>query len=158
MPDKHKSQHDIDPILELLGPHGNPHKSKTGDGVLNLMREHRLRAAGTFFDNNRKYNTWLGLPSPTTGKRKAYQIDHILIPHHQLCLTSNVKKKVNGIVSDHAALLVEFRLLNSPLFKNKIIKKESNSHAKTVTPRPPGKIDNFILQGTGLSGFQESVN
>jgi exonuclease III len=136
IPDKHESQHDIDPILELLGPHGNPHKSKTGDGVLNLMREHRLRAASTFFDNNRKYNTWLGLPNPTTGKRKAYQIDHILIPYHQLCLTSNVKRKFNGVVSDHAALLVEFRLLNFPLLKN----KNNNNKGKqqtSVDSKPP---------------------
>jgi hypothetical protein len=122
MPDKHESQHGINPILELLGPHGNPHKSKTGARVLNLMREHRLKAASTFINNNRKYNTWLGLPNPATEK-KAHQIDHILIPYHQLCLTSNVKRKFNGAVSDHVALLVEYHLLNSSLLKNNQKKK-----------------------------------
>jgi hypothetical protein len=109
--------HDVDPIYKLLGPHGNPHKSKTGNGILNLMHEHNLRAVATFYDNNRKYNTWLGLPNPATGKRKAYQIDHIFIPHQQLGQTSDVKRKFNGVNSDHAAMSIEFRILNVSLKK-----------------------------------------
>jgi hypothetical protein len=31
MPSKHKSPLDVNPILKLLAPHGNPHKSRTGD-------------------------------------------------------------------------------------------------------------------------------
>ncbi len=115
MPDKYESTHAIDPILNLLGPYGNPHKSITGDGVLNLMHEHRLRAASTFFDINRKYNTWLGLPNSTTEKRRAYQLDHIFIPQQQLCQTTNVKRKFNGATSDHTALLIKFHFLNTPL-------------------------------------------
>jgi hypothetical protein len=52
LPSKHESDFDIDPALNLLGPFGNPKKSKAGEAVLNLMCEHELRAASTFFDNN----------------------------------------------------------------------------------------------------------
>lgn len=45
MLNKHECYHDLDPILKLLGPHGNPHKSKMGDSILNLMHDHSLRAA-----------------------------------------------------------------------------------------------------------------
>jgi hypothetical protein len=37
-----------DTIKELLGPHGNPHRNENGEKILNLMREHDLRAASTF--------------------------------------------------------------------------------------------------------------
>jgi hypothetical protein len=72
LPNKYDSRFDIDPALELLGPFGNPHRSKTGEKLLNIMREHQLRAAATFFDNNNKYNTWLAPPHPSTAKRQAY--------------------------------------------------------------------------------------
>ena len=86
--------------------------------ILNLMREFQLRAASTFYDNNRKYNTWLGLPDPKTRKRQPYQLDHIFIPKQQLCHTKNVKRKFNGAHSDHAALLIEFYLQTNPLIKS----------------------------------------
>jgi hypothetical protein len=53
-PDKHESHLDLDPILQLLAPFGNTRRSKTGEEVLNLMREHKPRAASTVFDNNNK--------------------------------------------------------------------------------------------------------
>ena len=56
--EKIESHLDTDPAQQLLGPFGNPKKSKSGDKILNLMREFQLRAASTFYDNNRKYNTW----------------------------------------------------------------------------------------------------
>jgi hypothetical protein len=34
-------------IPELLGPQGNPHRNGYGERILNLMREHDLRAAST---------------------------------------------------------------------------------------------------------------
>jgi hypothetical protein len=126
-PDKHKSHHDIDPTLRLLGSHEKPHKSKTGEGTLNLMHEHNLRAASTFFDNNHKYNTWLGLPNPMTGRRRAYQLDHIFIPHRQLDQTTNVKRKLNRATTDHAALLIEFRLPIYSVQKNN--KKKAATYA-----------------------------
>ncbi len=43
-----------DTILELIGPHGNPHRNENGERILNLMREQNLRAASTFFDSNKK--------------------------------------------------------------------------------------------------------
>ncbi len=153
---KHESHHDIDPILRLLGPHGNPHKSKTGEGTLNLMREHNLRAASTFFDNNRKYNTWLGLPNPLTGKRKAYQLDHIFIPCQQLGQTTNVKRKFNGATSDHAALLIKFQIPIHPLQKSN--QKRKQQHIRGENKPPIKKIDNNILKGKALPNFQESVN
>jgi hypothetical protein len=151
MPSKHESDLDIDPICKLLGPHGNPHKSKTGNGILNLMREHNLRATATFFDNNHKYNTWLGLPNPATGKRRAYQIDHIFVPHQQLGQTTNVKRKFNGVNSDHVAMPIEFKLLNTPF-------KRNNQQRNQIIREPTPKIDNYILKGEGLSSFQTSVN
>lgn len=51
------------------------------------MREFQLRVASTFYDNNRKYNTWLGLPNAITKRRQAYEIDHIFIPKNQLSKT-----------------------------------------------------------------------
>jgi hypothetical protein len=69
--DKTENPYKEDPITNLLGPNGNQHKSKTGEAVLNLMREFNLRAASTYFDNHRKYNTWLGLPNATTKKKKS---------------------------------------------------------------------------------------
>ena len=82
------------------------------------MREFQLRAASTFYDNNRKYNTWLGLPNATTKKRQAYQIDHIFIPTYQLAKTSNVKRKFNGAHSDLAALLIELQLASDTVIKS----------------------------------------
>ena len=69
LPDKYDNRLDIDPALELLGPFGNPHRSKSGERLLNIMREHQLRAAATFFDNNNKYNTWLAPPTPTNSEK-----------------------------------------------------------------------------------------
>ena len=91
---KIESHHDSDPARDLLGPNGNPRKSKTGENILNLMREFQLRAASTFYDNNRKYNTWLGLPDPKTRKRQAYQLDHIFIPKQQRWPHKKFEKKV----------------------------------------------------------------
>ncbi len=106
LPGKQEDERDTDPIIDLLGPFGNSHKSKPEhcDRILNIMREHNLRAASTFFDNNKKYNTWLAPPKPESKKRRAYQIDHIFIPKNQLCHTTNVKRRFNGAHSDHAAL------------------------------------------------------
>jgi hypothetical protein len=149
-PDKHESHLDIDPILQLLGPCGNPRRSKTGEEVLNLMREHQLRAASTFFDNNRKYNTWLGIPNAITKKRYAYQLDHIFIPKHLLCHTTNIKRKFDGAHSHHAALCIDFYFLTSPLLKKK---KDPQSN-----PKPTMKLNNTILRGKELSNFQKKVN
>ena len=135
--EKIESHLDTDPAQQLLGPFRNPKKSKSGDKILNLMREFQLRAASFFYDNNRKYNTWLGLPNPITKKRQAYQIDHIFIPKYQLSKTSNVKRKFNGAHSDHAALFIEFQLITDTLMKTS--KKEQNASTnppkkKSTTP------------------------
>ena len=138
--DKQESHLDIDPALSLLGPFGNPHRSKSRENLLNIMREHQLRAAATFFDNNNKYNTWLAPTHPSTGKRQAYQLDHIFIPKYQLCHTKNIKPKFNSTTSNHAALLIDFQLSSTPLLK----KKEE----KSDNPMPPAKkIDNKVLRG-----------
>jgi hypothetical protein len=83
--DKTESFFEENPITSLLGPNGNHHKSKTGEAILNLMRDFELRAASTFFDNNGKYNTWIGLPNAHKRKKRAYQIDQIFILKLQLC-------------------------------------------------------------------------
>ncbi len=89
-----------DTISELLGPHGNPHRNENGECILNLIREHDLRAASTFFDYNNKCNTWRN-----PRDKQPYQIDHLLIPRNQLCHTINVKRKLDSIDSDHATLV-----------------------------------------------------
>jgi hypothetical protein len=91
------------------------------------MREFELRAASTFFDNNGKYNTWLGLPNTVTKNRKAYQIDHIFIPKLQLCQATNVKLRFDGAKSDHAAIKINFHFLTAPLLKNETIKQKKAS-------------------------------
>lgn len=37
-----------DTILELLWTYENPHRNENGEGFLNLMREHDLRAVSTY--------------------------------------------------------------------------------------------------------------
>ncbi len=125
LPKKHESCHDVDPILNLIGPDENPHKLKIGDSILNLMEEHRLRAASTFLTIIER-TTWLGLPNSVTGKRKSYQ---------QLCQTTNVKHKFNCIVGDHAALLIEFYFLTSSFLKNNQQQKQQMCREN---PPPPG--------------------
>ena len=149
--EKVESPLDIDPAQQLLGPFGNPNKSKSSDRILNLMREFQLRAASTFYDNNRKYNTWLGLPNATTKKRQAYQIDHIFIPKYQLNKTSNVKRKFNGTHSDHAALLIEFQLASDSVIKNPKKDRSANSE-------PPKKIDNAILRKKEKENFKKKIS
>ena len=89
------------------------------------MREFQLRAATSFFDNNNKYNTWLAPPHPSSGKRRAYQLDQIFIQKHQLRHTTNAKRKFDGVASDHAALFIEFHL-------PKIIKKKKEKKTKAM--------------------------
>ena len=120
---KQDSRYDIDPAISLLGPFGNHHRFKTGERLLDLMREFQLRAATSFFDNNNKYNTWLAPPHPSSGKRRAYQLDQIFIQKHQLRHTTNAKRKFDGVASDHAALFIEFHL-------PKIIKKKKKKNRK----------------------------
>ena len=141
--DKLASRFDIDPATTLLGPFGNPHRSKTGENLLNIMREFQLRATATFFDNNNKYNTWLAPPHPVTGKRRAYQLDQIFIPKHQLRYTTNVKRRFDGVTSDHAALFIEFHLPKTIKKKKKTPKKneakKSDANAPDPPPRPKNK-------------------
>jgi len=117
-----------------------------------MMREFQLRAAGSFFDNNNKYNTWLAPPQAPTEKRKAYQLDQIFIPKSQLCQTSNVKRKFDGAPSDHAALAIDFHLLNGPLLKNKEGTKSGENENK------PPKVDNNILRKKEVKNFQKKVD
>jgi hypothetical protein len=57
-PQRYKEEEEFelqeDTVLELLGPHGNPHRNENGERIINLMREHNLRAASTFFVSNKK--------------------------------------------------------------------------------------------------------
>ena len=116
------------------------------------MREFQLRAASTFYDNNRKYNTWLGLPNAATKKRQAYQIDHIFIPKYQLNKTSNVKRKFNGAHSDHAALLMEFQLASDPVVKS------PKKRDRDTDNKPPKKIDNAILRKKEIENFRNKIS
>jgi hypothetical protein len=106
------------------------------------MREHQIRAASTFFDNNNKYNTWLGIPNAISKKRCPYQLDHIFIPKHQLCLTTNVKRKFDGAHSDHAAMCICSQLQTCPLLRKKRNQEES---------KPAMKINNTILRGEAFT-------
>jgi hypothetical protein len=109
---------------------GTAHLAGPVNGILNLVHEHNLVAAANVFDNNHKYNTCLGIPNPATGKRKAYQIDHIFVPHQQLCQTTNIKRKFNGVTSVHAAMFIEFKLLNAPF-------RKSNQQRDQIIHEPP---------------------
>ncbi len=113
------------------------------------MREFELRAASTYFNNNMKYNTWLGLPNANTKKRKAYQIDHIFIPKLQLCQTTSVKRRFDSATGDHAAVCIDFYFLTAPLLKKR----------RDLAIKPPSKkLDNVSLRTTKRSNFQEKVN
>jgi hypothetical protein len=108
-------------IMELLRPHGNPYRNENGERILKLMREHELRAASTFFESN---NTW---------------IDHMFIPRRQLHHTNDVKRKLDSINSDHAALCITFWVSNEALlFKHTERNREPPEATRT-------KIDNFLL-------------
>ena len=135
---KVESPFDTDPAQLILGPFGNPNKSKLGDRILNLMREFQLRAATTFYDNNR-----------TTKRRQAYQIDHIFIPKYQLNKTSYIKRKFNGAHSDIAALLIEFQLASDPAVK---CPKKGDHDTNSKTQK---KIDNAILRKKEIENFRK---
>ena len=143
---------DEDPISNLLGPFGNPRKSKSAEAILNHMREFQLRAASSFFDNNNKYNTWIAPPHPITKQRIPYQLDQIFIPKNQLCYTSNVKRKFDGAPSDHAAVMIDFKLISSPILKTK-----NQEKGKKADPIPKKKIDNNILRNKELPNFKKRV-
>ena len=142
-------EYEFDSIHELLGPFGNPRISKTGKGILNIMREFQLRAVSSFFDNNNKYNTWLAPPQSATEARKAYQLDQFFIPKNQLCQTTNLKRRFDGATSDHAALLIEFHLLNGPLLKKRPPKSDG---------MPIKKIDNNALRNKHAGLFKTKVD
>ncbi len=108
------------------------------------MREHNLIAASTFFNSNKKYNTWRNL-----WDRRPHQIDHLLIPKSQLYHTIDVKKKLDSVDSNQAALCIEFKLTNEAL----LFKKRE----KWRIP-PQTKINNFLLQNSQRSKFHERVS
>jgi hypothetical protein len=109
------------------------------------MREHDLRAASTFFESNKKYNTWRN-----PRDKRPHQIDHFLIPRNQLCHTVDVKRKLDSIDSDHAALCIEFRLSSETL----LLKKTENSEEI----RPKNRINNFLLRNSQKGEFQRKVS
>jgi hypothetical protein len=113
MLNKHESYHDLDPILKLLGPHGNPHKSKMGDSILNLMHEHSLRAAIPSLTATTNIIHGWDSQIQQLAKEKGHQLDRIFIPHQQLHQTTNAKWMFDSVVSDHVALLIEFHFLSA---------------------------------------------
>lgn len=104
-----------DTVLELIGPHGNPHRNESGEQILNLMREHDLRGASMFFEIK-----CLEKPQDT----RPQQINHFLIPKSQLCHTVNVTRKLDSVNSDHAVLCIEFNLSNEMLLSKKNREKQ----------------------------------
>ncbi len=117
-----------DTIPELLRPHGNPHGNINGERILNLMREHDLGAASTVFESNKKHNTWRNPQN-----KRPHQINHFLIPKSQLCHTIDLKRKLDSIDSDHAALCIEFRLLNEALLSRKTENNKEAHQKKSIT-------------------------
>ncbi len=93
----------------------------------------------------KKYNTWRN-----PRDKCPHQIDHFLIPKNQLCHTVNVKRKLDSVDSDHAALSIEFNLSNEILLYKKAEKNKD--------PRPKTKINNFILRNSQKSKFQEKAS
>ena len=83
-------------------PHGNPCQNDRGLKFQDIMRKLNLRAASTFFDSNGRHNTWI---SPSLVM--PFQLDHILIPKHQLNRGKDVKRKMDGTPSDHDALMIK---------------------------------------------------
>jgi hypothetical protein len=100
------------------------------------MREHDLRAASTFFDCNNKFSTWMNPKNQCP-----YQIDHFFIPKHQLCHTTNVKRKLDSVDSDHAALCIKFQMSHEPLLQLK-------DGSTVVKPNPEAKL---ITSSSGAS-------
>ena len=97
-----------DMIQNLIGPFGNKCRNKNGNLFCDVMRELDLHSAHSFFDCNDKHDTWIHL-----GTKHRYQPDHFLILSKQLNRTSNVKRKFDGAPSDHAALMIQFKLHSS---------------------------------------------
>jgi hypothetical protein len=110
------------------------------------MREHDLRAASTFFESNQKSSTWR-----TPLNNHPYQIDHLLIPRSQLCHTTHLKRKLDCVDSDHAALHINFLLSIKTLLFNASDKNTIRNWEKT-------KIDNFLLHHNQKEKFQTSAS
>jgi hypothetical protein len=141
--DEFESQDDT--ISQLLSPHGNPHRNENRERILNLLKEHDLRAASTFFGCNNKCNTWRN-----PRDKCPYQIDRLLIPRNQLCHTINVKRKLDSIDRDHAVLCIMFQTSNETVLHKK--------RDRGGTHKPKTKINNFILRNSQKNRFQEKVS
>ena len=69
------------------------------------MRQLNLRAATTFFNNNnKKTDTWI-----LHATKKGYQLDHMLVPKQQLHRIMEAKRKMDGIPSNHAAVMIKIK-------------------------------------------------
>ena len=87
-------------------------------------------------------------PQRNNEKGRAYQLDHIFIPKHQLCQTMNVKRKFDRAHSDHAAPCIDFCLSTSPLLKKK--------QDSPIAHKPNMKLNNTVLRREGLSEFKKN--
>ena len=103
-----------DPSASLLGPHGNPRRNARGDLIIGILNQFQLRAASTFFESSKGHDTWI---HPAT--KVKYQLDHFLIKKKHLQIIMDVKRKGDGIPSDHAALCIKLKFPNAKLTPRK---------------------------------------
>ena len=141
-PPNTSSSDECDPSVCLLGLHGNPQRNARGDLIIGVINQHQLRAASTFFESH-KHDTWI---HPAT--KEKYQLDHFLIKRNHLQFVTNVKCKSDGIPSDHSALKINLRFLNSKWLPHK--------HRNKIAERKM-KIDNAILRASRNKAFKEKI-
>ena len=108
------------------------------------MRELDLHTAHSFFDSKDKHDAWIH-----PGTKQKYQPYHFLIPSKQLKRTTDVNRKFDGVPSDHAALMISFKLHYSKLAH---YKKNNNAIVRRVL-----KVDNNYLRLAGNATFIEKI-
>ena len=103
-----------DPSVGLLGPHGNQGRNARGDLIIGILNQFQLRAASTSFESSKGHDTWI---HPAT--KVKYQLDHFLIKKKHLQIIMDIKRKGNGIPSNHAALCIKLKFSNVKLTPRK---------------------------------------
>jgi len=126
-----------------LGPHGNQKLNQRGENIRALMNQLELRAISTFYQS-KSYDTWL---HPAT--KEEYQLDHFLIPKVHAKYIINVKQKMNGVPSNHAAISIKLKL---PNFKFIPLNK------RTSTKNEAKMINNKLLREVYIGSFKSSIN
>jgi len=103
-----------DPSVGLFSPHGNPWRNARGEFIIRILTQFQMRAASTFFESSKGHDTWIN-----PAMKVKYQLDHFLIKKKHLQIITDVKRKDNGIPSDHTALCIKLKFPNVKLTPRK---------------------------------------